>query len=241
VTDGSACDHAAAAFYDPDRKTRGLAQEAIVADVAISACSRQLAADADTPRLAYESGRALLAKPDVKAAKQQFEVAASAGYRAARIDLAKLLVDAAAGMLDPARAASLAQEAWQGGVPIAAYVLGHFYEAGLLGSQRDPVKAWEWYQRGAEAGEPNALARLAERAEGQSLAEVDPRKSAEALLRAFSGYAAAVERARDEDWPEDVWRTWRHRRATMARILARQGMMQRVADAYADVVSHPTR
>jgi hypothetical protein len=45
-------------------------------------------------------------------------------------------------------------------------------------------------------------------------------------------YAAAAERAQDEAWPDDAWRNWRHRRATLARLLAREGMMQQVADAY---------
>jgi hypothetical protein len=109
-TEGSACDQAAAAFYDPDRLARGLVQAAIVADVANSACSTQIAPIGSTPRLAYQAARALLAKFDVKGARQQFELAVSAGYRAAQVDLANLLVDASAGMLDPERAAALDQK-----------------------------------------------------------------------------------------------------------------------------------
>jgi hypothetical protein len=52
------------------------------------------------------------------------------------------------------------------------------------------------------------------------------------LLQAFRFYAAASERAHDEDWPDDAWRNWRYRRATLARLLAREGNMQQVADAY---------
>jgi len=187
--------------------------------------------------LAYQSARALLAKSDVKGARQQLEIAVAAGYRAAKVDLANLLVDGSAGMLDPARAVALAQSAWQDGVPIAAYVLGHFYEAAVTGSQPDLSKAWEWYQKGADAGEPHALARFAERTETEALADSDPQKMAVRLLHAFSDYAAAAERAHDEDWPDEAWRKWRHRRATLARILARQGMMQQVSDTYADVLS----
>ena len=189
--------------------------------------------------MAYQSARALLAKSDVKGARQQLELAVSAGYRAAQVDLANLLVDGSAGMLDPARAVMLAQNAWRDGVPIAAYVLGHFYEAGVTSSQPDLAQAWEWYKKGADAGEPHALARSAERTERQALAETDPQKMAGLLLHAFSDYAAAAERAHDEDWPDDVWRTWRHRRATLARILASQGMMQQVADSYAEILSRP--
>jgi hypothetical protein len=55
------------------------------------------------------------------------------------------------------------------------------------------------------------------------------------LLRAFRFYAAAAERAHDEDWPDEAWRHWRYRRATLARLLAREGMMSQVANAYTSV------
>ncbi len=236
---GSACDRAAAAFYDPDRLIPGLAQGAIVADVANSACPQQ-APSGNRPRLAYQAARALLAKSDVKGARQQFELAVSAGYRAAQVDLANLLIDASAGMLDPERAAALDQKAWRDGVPIAAFVLGHLYEVGVSVSQAvaqstiqpDLGKAWTWYQKGADAGEPHALARFAEREEGNALEEADATRRNAEFLEAFRLYAAAADRARDEDWPDDAWKHWRYRRATLARFLATQGMMQQVAEAY---------
>jgi hypothetical protein len=48
------------------------------------------------------------------------------------------------------------------------------------------------------------------------------------LLSAFRFYAAAAERARDAAWPDEAWRHWRYRRATLARLLAREGMMGQV-------------
>jgi hypothetical protein len=167
----SACDQAAAALYDPDRLAPGLAQATIVADVADAACSPKAAKTRESPRWLYQAGRALLAQSDVKGAKQQFERAISEGYRATRIDLANLLVDPAAGMLDPERAVSLYEKAWQDGVPIAAFELGHLYEVRVSGSHGagqgelppDLAKAWVWYQKGADAGEPDALARFAKR------------------------------------------------------------------------------
>jgi WD40 repeat protein len=244
-TQGSACDQATSAFYDPDRLARGVAQETIVADVASSACFPENGAATNSARLIYERGRALLAKSDVKGAKLQFELAVSKGYRAARVDLADLLVNDSAGMLDPDRAVSLYQEAWRDGVPIAAFELGHLYEYGVSGGadvsgsgklQPDIAKAWYWYKQGVGTGEPAALSRFAEREERNALGEQDPAKRYALLFRAFSFYAAAAERAKEEDWPDDAWRNWRYRRATLARVLAREGMMQEVAAAYEAVL-----
>ena len=92
--------------------------------------------------------------------------------------------------------------------------------------------AWSWYEKGAEAAEPNALARLAERDESNAIAEADPSKRNALLLQAFRSYAAATERAHDEDWPDAAWKAWRYRRVTLARFVAREGRMQEVADAY---------
>jgi TPR repeat protein len=188
-------------------------------------------------------GRALLAQHDVKGAKRQFELAVSEGYRAGRVDLANLLVDASAGLLDPARAVSLYVQAWKSGIPIAAFELAHVYEYGVHGSggaasfalHPDPSKSWFWYQKGAGAGDPYALARFAERDEANALADSSAQSRDALMLQAFRFYAASVERARDEAWPDDAWRHWRYLRATLARLLAHEGMMQQVADAYTGV------
>jgi len=240
----SACDQAAAAYYDPDRLTQGLPQEAIVADVAGPACSLKNAETGTAPRLAYQAARALLAKSDVKLAKQQFEIAVSGGYRAAAIDLARLLIDPSAGMLDPARAVSLYEKAWRDGVPIAAFELGHLFEFGVAPdaeSGRRPFKpdmtnAWAWYRMGAELGEPNAVARLAKFHDDNAIGEPDLAKRSAFLLQAFRLYATAAARAHDADWPDGAWNHWRYRRATLARFLAREGMMQQVAETYAAVL-----
>ena len=91
------------------------------------------------------------------------------------------------------------------------------------------ARAWFWYQTAAAAAEPNALARLAERSIEAS------RPSPAQLLESFRYYAAAAERARSEDWPSEAWSAWRHQRASLARVLARAGMMPQVARAYEDV------
>ncbi len=114
-------------------------------------------------------------------------------------------------------------QAWQSGVPIAAFNLGQLYEfdahgsdvAGTIGLSPDSAKAWLSSKKGADAGEPNALARFAERDERDAVAENNPSKKNALLLQAFSLHAAAAPRAHDEDWPDDAWRNWRDRRATL--------------------------
>ena len=60
------------------------------------------------------------------------------------------------------------------------------------------------------------------------------------MLEAFRHYAAATERARIEDWPDDAWRVWRYRRASIARLLEREGMMREVAEAFERVKKSQT-
>jgi eukaryotic-like serine/threonine-protein kinase len=240
---GSACDQAAAAIYDPERRAPGALREAIDVETAYAACSEETSKPEHAVRSNYQMGRLLFAKGDTNGATRQFEIAVAKGYRAAPIDLADLLVSASAKRPDPIRAASLYGQGWQDGVSIAAFDLGRLYEYGLQATETsgvafhpDASRAWQWYQKGADAGEPYALARLAERNENDALATADPAKRNEQLLQAFKLYAAAAERAHDEDWPDIAWKHWRYRRASLARLLALEGMMQQVADAYAAVL-----
>ena len=235
---GSACDQAAAAVYDPDRLTPGAPLESITVDIAGPACAMETAKPAHTARSDYEFARAEWAQGNAGAARRQFETAVARGYRAARVDLADLLLTASTNSGDPVRAASLYAKAWQDGVAIAAFRLGHLYEhwppgaaAPASASGADLPDAWPWYQEGADAGEPNALARFAEREERKALAETDRAQRNQDLLQACARYAAAAERAREEDWPDDAWKNWRYRRASLARLLAQEGMMQPVARA----------
>jgi WD40 repeat protein/serine/threonine protein kinase len=231
----SACDRAAAAVYDPDRITPGVSLGNITVDIANAACSAETSKPQHPARSDYQMGRALLVKKNMSAARQAFETAAAKGYRAAGVDLADLL--------DASAAVPLYRKAWQDGVPVAAFKLGHSYEYGMQGREKsastairpDMSQAWSWYQKGADAGEPNSLARFAERDERNALDETDLSKQNALLLQAFRYYAAAAERAKDQDWPDDAWRHWRYRRATLARLLAREGLMQQVADTYSSI------
>ncbi len=94
----------------------------------------------------------------------------------------------------------------------------------------------QWYQRRAAADEPYALAHLAEREEFHSLNQSDATERNNALLRAFQLYARAVNVAQSQGWPSEAWQHWRYRRASLARLLANDGLMQRVATAYAVIL-----
>ncbi len=247
-TPGSPCDQAAAAHYDPDRVAHGVLRERMSVDIATAACAGAIDEPAHTVRANYEMGRILVAKGDPKGAQLQFETAIAGGYRAARVDLADLRVNASAHMLDPGPAVSLYKKAWQDGVPIAAFRLGHLYEYGVQGRensasvafQPDASQAWLWYRLGADAGEPNAIARFAEREENTALAATDASMRNAELLQAFRLFATAAERAHAEDWPDDAWIHWRYRRASLSRLLAQDGLMQQVADAYREVLDKVT-
>ena len=55
------------------------------------------------------------------------------------------------------------------------------------------------------------------------------------MLEAFRYYAAAAEIAQLEEWPDYAWRDWRYHRASLARLLARQGKMREVAETFGQV------
>jgi WD40 repeat protein/serine/threonine protein kinase/TPR repeat protein len=238
--DQSKCDQNAAAPYDPDRHAPGVVAEQIAPDAANAACATPEHKPPDTARSVYQQGRVLMASGKFAPARQKFEQAIGAGYRSARIDLAMLLSRPDAAMLDIPAAISLYTQAWNEGVTIGAFELGDLFERGVgQGGGKDPdllvpdtARAWSWYSKAANAGDPNALARYAQKSLDAASPDDSSATKTAYLLEAFKYYAAAAERARREDWPDDTWKSWRYRRATLARVLEREGMMQQVADAY---------
>jgi WD40 repeat protein/TPR repeat protein len=243
--DASKCDESAAAPYDSQRRAPGVGLDQIVVEVALSACAKEVEGSDRKPRSAYEYGRTLLANGNFPDARRAFEDALARGYRAARVDLGRLLSQPSAGLLDPAKAISLFEQAWSDRQTIGAFELGNLYEHGVTrtsGQEQyllapDQVQAWRWYQSAADAGEPNALARLAEKQDAAAFSEPDIAKKNSYLLDAFKYYAAAAERARREDWPDEAWKNWRYRRASLAHQLAREGMMSEVAQVYVDITT----
>jgi TPR repeat protein len=212
----------------------------IVADAAIRTCN----AEGGT-RSAYLRGRVHMAGGDFADARQDFERARAAGVRSASVELGRLLTLPAAHLQDVPRAISLWEKAWTDGVTVAAYELGSLYEHGVRGApdgrafllSPDAALAREWYEKAAAAGDPQALARLAEQEDAAAGDAVSASLKGSLMLRAFKHYAAAAERARREAWPDDVWRSWRYRRASLARQLARAGRMKEAAEAYEAVTS----
>ena len=118
---------------------------------------------------------------------------------------------------------------------IAGYELGRLFERGVINDHgmsvaADSARAWSWYKKAADVGEPNALARLAERSDSAAGSAASFAQENAYWLESSKYYAAASERARMEDWPDQAWINWRYRRASLARLLAREGSMQQVAD-----------
>ena len=239
----SKCDELAAAPYDPKRRARGVMADELGASLALEACAEQNDSGTRAGRV-YQHGRALVASGKYSDARRDFEDATARGYLAARIDLARLLSNPTSGMLDLPRAISLDEQSWRDGMGVAAFDLGTLYEHGVNSGAAgtaaqlpmNEAQAWIWYQRAAEAGEPNALARLALRQDLAAAFEKGSTKKKALQLEAFKLYAAAAERARLEDWPDGAWIVWRYRRATLARLLEREGMIGETAAAYGDVV-----
>ena len=237
----SPCDLQAAAFYDPNRRAPGLDRTAINGDLASTSCLREASSEAAVGRTIYQAGRALFANGKIPAARQYFERALTKNYPATRIDLALLLSDPFVSMLDPERAVSLLEQAWEEGLAIAGFELGALYERGVApaggaGKTRleDPEKAWFWYREAAKRDEPHALARLAEEEERKAVLGASSNANA-LLLKAFALYARAADRAHALDWPDEVSRSWRYRRSMLARVLAADGLMVEVADAYSRI------
>jgi WD40 repeat protein/serine/threonine protein kinase len=77
------------------------------------------------------------------------------------------------------------------------------------------------------------LAKSGEQAYANAYSAKTPAQRNAYLLEAFRLFALAAAGAESENWPDESWRAWRHRRASLARLLARAGMMQEVADTYA--------
>ena len=238
--DESKCDDTAAAPYDPDRRAPGVMLAQIVGDLAVAACRNEPSGSAERARWAYQLGRALMAGGNIREARRHFELAVKRNYRSAQVDLGNLLSQPLNQMLDLGRAMSLYEHAWKDGVAIGAFALAQLYEYGVTQANGpaktllapDEARALTWYHMAAERGQPDALARLAERNANIAYSQTDRAKRNTYLLESLEYYAAAAENARQEDWGDGAWQNWRYHRASLARLLARDQLMQEVADVF---------
>ena len=80
--------------------------------------------------------------------------------------------------------------------------------------------------------EPDRLARLGAEADEAAFRAATAADRNAHFLEAFRFFAAAAARAQDEGWPDQASSGWRHRRASLARLLARAGTMAQVSDVY---------
>ena len=121
----------------------------------------------------YQHGRAELASGHFTAGEARFRSSFNRGLpgrgsRTRNAAVATVGCNARRSARDLALRAGLER-----GVTIAAFELGSLYEHGVsrAGTKDEPLlapdeaRAWSWYQKGADTREPNALARLAQRAD----------------------------------------------------------------------------
>jgi WD40 repeat protein/serine/threonine protein kinase/TPR repeat protein len=236
----SDCDRAAGAPDDPLRRAAGVSAEQAGTESALNACLRETQSNRNDARAVYQYGRALLASGDSHRAKTELEKAVALGYGIARVDLADALIQTSERGAEVDLARSLYEKAWKQGVTVAAFHLGKLHEGGVRvpGSgdryvlAPDARLAQNWYEAGCVSGEPHALAYFGQQYAMAAGEAPSPELRRLNLLNAFTYYAAAAARARAEDWPDDDWRSWRYQRASVARLLDREGMMQEVARAY---------
>lgn len=79
---------------------------------------------------------------------------------------------------------------------------------------------------------PLALARRGDAADRAALGARTESERDARLLEAFGLFAAATAEAQRAGWPDDASIRWRYRRAALARLLAREGMMPELAQIY---------
>jgi WD40 repeat protein/serine/threonine protein kinase len=80
--------------------------------------------------------------------------------------------------------------------------------------------------------EPDALARRGAEADEAAFRASSAADRNTHFLEAFTFFTAAGARAHEEGWPDEALSGWRYRGASLARLLARAGMMAEVADGY---------
>jgi hypothetical protein len=110
----------------------------------------------------------------------------------------------------------------------------------LAAAEFDPLSDAERRQLGVpgtdpapdSSGGPDSLARRAEEEELAAIGEPEPAHRYQGLLQAFALYSTAAEQARLQGRSDDRYRHWCYRRASLAHLLARAGLMRQVAESF---------
>ena len=97
---------------------------------------------------------------DLTEAARLYRAGADKGNRTAMFNLGMLYADGRGVPKDEAQALTWLRAAADKNLPAAMTVIGDFYQSGRGGLARDAAKAREWWTRAAEAGDPDAKARL---------------------------------------------------------------------------------
>ncbi len=143
------CDRLAASPYDPARIAPGVAFAALDAPAAVAACRAALAAAPDTPRLAFQLGRALIKAGEGMAGLEQYRLAAEGGYLAALHNIGALYAEGQVVPRDLGQAMRWYLLAAEHGFPPSQFSLGLAYLTGQ-GIMANREKGLAWIRLAAE-------------------------------------------------------------------------------------------
>lgn len=170
------CDTLAGDPYDPEHLGHGVVWAAIDSVRAVAACKKAIEVAPGEPRIRYQLARALLKSGDREASNAELRLAVDADYPSALAALASL--GDKSNSRDWIAAADLDRQAFEQGVIAVASDLGWIAWSGA-GQPANRDEAVNWWQEGADLGDPFSHARLAELYErGEQL----PRDLKQALL-----------------------------------------------------------
>jgi len=187
--DGAECDRLAASPYDPERSA-GVEYLLIDATNAVAACQKAVSQNPQNASWRYQLGRALARAGKKSEAVDAYQVAADAGYAAARYALADLYEHADGVERDYEKALSAFQRAASAGMSNAAVRIGRMHADGH-GVPQNFATAREFYSNAAKAGSGFGLVSLGYMAES---GHGEKRDAAQAL--------AYYRQAAQAGWPD---------------------------------------
>lgn len=161
------CDRLAASPFDPEAVAHGVEVESIDQARAIPACEAALTRSPESPRLAYQLGRAYGAAGRDSDAVRLYRHAAEKGYAPAMADLGSRYGEGRGVALDSAEAVRWLRQAAEKGDVRAMDELGRAHLDGA-GVPADEAEARRWFRRAADKGYGPSMHNLALFAEVES-------------------------------------------------------------------------